>query len=426
MEALILQLMPALAALGIGLLVGVEREYGQRPREDGHVKHIEAAGIRTFALVALSGNLLTWLPQNLLAWGVALGLAFIAAMAVVSYRRTSQGPAADVGITSEIVLVLTYVLGVLTGLGYVLPATIMAVIVFSLLQLKKVLHRFSYSLSKMDLRQAMQFLIITVVVLPILPDMAIGPYQAVNPQQVWLMVVLISAIGFAAYAAIKLLGRRAGLGVTGILGGLASSTAVTLAMSRLSRVSPELQGTCAISIILACATMFPRVAALTLLFSPQIIVHLLLPVTVVIAVSLGLATYLWRKEGLSVDEAGHYQPEINPLSLPVALGFGAFYAVVVFFSHLAQAEYGQGGVLGVAGLSGLSDVDAITLSLGNMVADAHLSPPAAAQAILLACASNSLVKMGMGMIFAAPEMRLWLGAGLLSMTLISLIGMGWL
>jgi len=412
-------LMQTMAALGIGLLIGLEREYGQR-RVDGKIRHVEAAGIRTFAFVALTGNLLTWLPETIMPWGIALGLAFTGGMAAISYRRTSRGKGADIGITSEVVLVLTFVLGVLTGIGFALQAAIMAILVFLLLNYKKVLHRFSYSLSRMDMRQALQFLVITVVVLPVLPNQAYGPYDAFNPHHLWLMVVLISSIGFTAYASIKILGQRAGLGLTGVLGGFASTTAVTPTMSRLCRSNPDLQTSCLLSILLACATMFPRVVGLTLLFSPAISLHLLLPVGVILVYTLITTVLLWRKSR-TPSQAESYHPEMNPLSLRMALGFGVFYAFIVFFTHAAQAHFGEGGILTVAGLSGLSDVDAITLSVSGMTPES-LSATLAAQAILLACAANSLVKMGMGFIFAAPAARMWLAVGLLPMSLISLAG----
>ncbi|MDQ7011107.1 MAG: MgtC/SapB family protein [Mariprofundaceae bacterium] len=422
MDAQLDLLIQAMAALGIGLLIGLEREYGQR-RVNGRKKHVEAAGIRTFALVALAGNLLTWLPQPMMTWGVSLGLGFTALIALLSYRRTSMGEQADKGITSEVVLVLTFILGTLTGLGYVLMATIVAVIVFTLLHFKKILHHFSHSLSRTDMRQAIQFLIVSVVVLPVLPNKAYGPYESLNPQHIWLMVVLISGIGFAGYAAIKVMGQRVGLGITGMLGGLASSTAVTLSMSRLSHSNPAMGNACILAIILACGTMFPRVAVLSLLFNPEITSVLLLPVLVITGYALLVAWLLWRRGGKKQHDSSHYQPEMNPLSMRIALAFGAFYGLVVFFSHMAQFHFGDGGILTVAGLSGLSDIDAITLSVSEMSRE-HLSISLAAQAILLACATNSIVKLGMGLIFAAPSTRGWLVLGLLPMALLSLAAIG--
>lgn len=405
-------LLQALGALGIGLLVGLERENHQRDHQVGE----EAAGIRTFAFVALIGNLLTWLPGPAMPWALMLGLAVIASLAFLSYRRSSVCDHIDIGMTTETVLVLTYILGVLTGIGYILQATIIAIIVFTLLSYKKFLHRFSYSLSPMDIRQTIQFLIVTVVILPILPDHGYGPFGALNPQHIWLMVVLICGIGFAAYAAIKLFGHRAGLGLTGLLGGLVSSTAVTMTMSRLAESNPKLQAQCILAILLACLTMFPRVWAFTLIFSPQVAFYLVTPILLIIAVTLTTGWLLWRKSDFS-DEAKGYHPELNPLSLRIALGFGVFFALIMLAVHAAQHYFGDAGILGIAALSGLSDVDAITLSLIQM--ETPLPLAITAQAILLASASNTAVKLGIGLSIAPPSARRWLIAGLLPMMMIA-------
>lgn len=421
-------MMQAMAALGIGLLIGLEREYGQRKRED-EPKRIEAAGIRTFALVSLSGNLVTWLPTNMMPWGVVLGFTFTALIALLAYYRTSSGNHPDTGITSEVVLVMTFILGVLTGTGQALPATIIAVVIFALLYFKSVLHKFSHSLSRTDIRQATQFLIITVVVLPILPNQGYGPYGAFNPQKIWLMVALISGIGFAAYAAMKLLGHRAGLGLTGILGGTTSSTAVTLAMSRLARETPQLLPACLLAILLACGTMYPRVLVLTLLFAPQVTLMILPAVGLVIITTLIIVLLQWKRSKESSGTGPNdkmYEPETNPLSLRMALIFGAFYAGIILLTHLAQEHFGSGGIMSVAGVSGLSDIDAITLSLSDMTRNGTLLAPLAAKAILLASAANSLVKLGMGLTFAPAQGRRWLLIGLLPMVLISLTGIAFI
>ncbi len=415
--------MQALAALGIGLLIGLEREYGQRKME-GRAPHHEAAGIRTFALVSLTGNLLTWLPGTLVLWAVALGFVFTALLALLSYHRTTSGTDTDKGITSEIVLVMTYLLGVLTGFGFLLQATIVAVVVFALLHFKTVLHRFSHSLSEHDIRQTVQFLVVTVVVLPILPDKSYGPYNSLNPQHIWLMVVLISGIGFASYAAIKLIGHRAGLGITGVLGGLTSSTAVTLAMARLNRTTPELQSSCLLATILACSTMFPRTLALTLLFNTEVTLQLVAPFAAATLVSLSIAFLLWRKSTPSGIPPS-YQPKSNPLSFRTALAFGGLYAVVIFFVHMARNNFGDAGLMTVAGLSGLSDIDPVTLSLGEM-SRGTLAPSLAAQGILLASAANSLVKLVLGIAFSPASARLWLVAGLSPLIAISLGAIGFL
>jgi len=406
----------AMTALGIGLFVGLEREYGQR-KINGQSKHVEAAGIRTFAVVALLGNLMTWLPDPLHLWMPALSIAFVTMMAVFSYQRTSDS---DKGFTSEAALVATCVLGTLTGYGMGLPASMVAITMVALLHYKKWLHHFSHSLSKIDIRQALLFLVLTVIILPILPNRTFGPYDSLNPYHIWLMVVLISGLGFAAYAAIKILGHRSGLMLTGLLGGLASSTAVTLAMCRISQKNPELQSSSTLATLLACTTMFPRVLILTLLLSPELAWTLSPAISIIVIYAAMTSTYLWYQSSQHKKHTPHlYSPKKNPLSLRIALVFALFYALVVLFSHMAQAHFGQQGLLTIAGLSGLSDVDAITLSLAEMT-QKHTSIRIAAQGIMLACAANSMVKLGIGLTFSPKATHRWLIIGLLPMALLSL------
>jgi len=409
-------IMQAITALGIGLLVGLEREYGQR-KINGQSKHIEAAGIRTFAMVALLGNLMTWLPEPLHLWMPALAITFVALMAVFSYQRTNDS---DRGFTSEAALVVTCILGTLTGYGMGLPASMIAITMVALLHFKKWLHHFSHSLSKIDIRQALLFLVLTVIILPVLPNQTFGPYDSLNPYRIWLMVVLISGLGFAAYAAIKILGQRSGLILTGLLGGLASSTAATLAMSRLSQKSPELQSSATLATLLACTTMFPRVLLLTLIFSPELTWTLSPSITIIVLLAMGVSACLWHQSRQHQKNTQQlYHPKKNPLSLRIALAFGLFYALVVLFSHMALAHFGQQGLLTVAGFSGLSDVDAITLSLAELNQQ-HASTHLAAQGILLACAANSMVKLGIALSFSPKTTYRWLISGLLPMIVLPL------
>lgn len=409
-------IMHAITALGIGLLIGLEREYGQRKIE-GHSKRIEAAGIRTFAMVALLGNFMTWLPEPLNLWMPAIGISFVVLIAILSYQRTSHH---DKGFTSEAALVTTCILGTLTGFDLALPASMVAIVMVGLLHFKKWLHHFSHSLSDIDIRQALLFLVLTVIILPILPNQTFGPYDAFNPYRIWMMVVLISGLGFAAYAAIKILGSRSGLMVTGLLGGLVSSTATTLAMSRLSQKSPELQNSATLATLLACTTMFPRVLLLTLLFNPALTWNLIPSMLIITLYSISISAYLWHQSRLQQKDSQQlYQPQKNPLSLRIALVFALFYALIVLSSHIALAHFGQQGLLTLAGLSGLSDVDAITLSLIE-ISQQGVSTHLAAQGIMLACAANSLVKLSIGLSISPKSTYPWLIAGLLPMVLFSL------
>ncbi len=407
------------AALGIGLLIGLERERGQR-LVAGRPRHIEAAGIRTFALVSLSGLLTTWLPAPLGPVVTVSGFVFVACLALASYWRTTRSRRSDSGITSEIVLVTTYVLGCLTGLDHVMPATVSAVIVVALLHFKKMLHGFSHSLSAQDVQQTVQFLIVTIVILPVLPDRDFGPYEAFNPYEIWLMVALTSGLGFAGYAGIKILGGHRGLGFTGLLGGLVSSTAVTLTMSRLGRRQPQLAYPATLAIVLASGIMFPRVWLLTLLFAPSLTWRIT-PTVVATTLCAAIAGYwLWRRSSHRPEH--RYVPSTNPLSLRIALGFGLLYGLVVFLAHLSEARFGSNGLLSLAWLSGLTDVDAITLTTTNMLQHG-LDVTLAARAIVAACIANTLLKLALGLLLAAPEMRGGLTTGLLPMALLAVAGL---
>jgi uncharacterized membrane protein (DUF4010 family) len=420
MDAQLTLLMHTMAALGIGLVIGIQREYdrGRRQADADKKKRpvASAAGVRTFTIVALCGNLATWLPSAIMPWAIGIGFAFVAAISIVGYREISATSETDKGFTTETALVATYILGTLTGLGYAQPAIIVAIVILALLQFKRILHRFSYALSSSDIEQTVQFLIITMIVLPLLPDHAYGPYAAFNPRRIWLMVVLISGIGFTSYATMKLLGRNRGLGLTGILGGLVSSTAVTLAMSRLNRMQPALQSGCILAIVLACGTMFPRVMGLTLLFNPSISAKLLVPIVVIMVVGLVGVGIVWVRGGKEAQAEHHGHTPVNPLSLRTALGFGAFYALVAFAAKIAQHYLGNSGILIVAAASGISDVDPITLTVSHAT---HLTANVAAQAILIACAVNTFFKLGLALVIAPGSARLWLIAGLLPMGILS-------
>ncbi len=391
-------LLSALVALAIGLMLGLERERSRAGRRAVPV------GIRTFALVGLAGNLLSWLPETARPWGFAAGLAFTGGLVVVSYLLASRRPRADLGITSEFALFTCFVLGILTGVGYAREAVVIAIAMLALLHYKRWLHRFSRSLSVEDMRMAIQFLVVSLIVLPLLPDAPLDPFGALNPRRIWMMVVLISGIGFAAYAAIKLLGDRAGLGLTGLLGGLVSSTAVTMAMSRIARARPQLAPVGLAAIVLACASVFPRVALLSLLFTPELALRLA-PTAIFIASVAGVQVFwLWRKSGAKSPQVAEPGLGGNPLSLKTALGFGALYALVLLLSHVGHAELGEAGMLAIGVVSGLTDVDAITLSV-NELAHRGLELDVAARTVLLACASNTVVKLGLGIAIGGRQLR---------------------
>lgn len=412
-------LLQALTALAIGLLIGLERERSQSREGSRTAGRI---GIRTCALAALSGNLMTWFPGPWQPWTILAGMGFTVALAILSYLRTSLGRHADTGITSEFALFICYILGVMTGSGQSAEAGIIGIILLALLHFKAMLHKFSRTLSQQDMQMAIQFLVISMIVLPLLPNQGYGPFHALNPHRIWLMVVLISGLGFAAYAGIKLLGDKAGLSLTGLLGGIVSSTAVTMAMARISRTAPSLGHACVLATLWACGSVFIRVWLLSLILFPDVANHLVTSMLAIVSFVALLTLMLWRRPQQETNHAdAGYAPDRNPLSFRTALMFGFLYGLVLMFSHWAYATLGTTGILGVAAASGLTDVDAITLTLNEM-ARKELESSLAAKAILIACVSNTLVKWSLAMGLGARNIRLPLSIGLLPMAAFGLMG----
>jgi len=372
-------------ALAIGLLIGLERGWHEREREEGG----RVAGLRTFGLIGLFGGASGLLAIEM-ASGLLLGLAGLAvAGALIGGHLRAGRRSEDRSITSLIAGLVTFALGAATMLGYAVEAAAAAVVAALLLGYKPELHRWVRAIEAEELRSALKLLLISVVVLPVLPDRGFGPWQALNPYQIWWMVVLISAISFAGYLAMKIVGVRRGALVTGLLAGLASSTALTLHFSRLARRRGELAPMLAPAILLACGTMFPRMLLVASLVYWPIFALLVVPAAVMALILLGAALVMHRRGSRSEAEAA--APLSNPLQLGSALGFGLLLGAIMLAARGLEAEFSDGGVLALAGISGLTDVDAITLTLAGM-SGAEITRALAAFAIVLAGAANSLAK----------------------------------
>lgn len=386
-------------ALAIGLLIGLERGWHEREREEGG----RVAGLRTFGLIGLLGGV-SGLIGTALSSGLFFGLAGlgVAAALIAGHLRASRDRR-DVSITSLIAGLVTFALGAATALGFTVEAAAAAVIVALLLGYKPELHRWVRAIEAAELRSALKLLLISVVVLPALPDRGFGPYQALNPYDIWWMVVLISAISFAGYLAIKIVGVSRGALVTGLLAGLASSTALTLHFSRLARRRPALAPMLAPAILLACGTMFPRMLAVAALVSPAIFRPLALPAAAMAFAVLAAAVVLHRRGANRQAEA--MAAVSNPLQLGTALGFGLLLGLVMLLARWMEAQFSDAGVLAIAGISGLSDVDAITLTLARM-GEGEISAALAAFAVVVAAAANSLAKGGMALAVGGRDLGL--------------------
>ncbi|UPQ84169.1 MULTISPECIES: MgtC/SapB family protein [Pseudomonadaceae] len=372
-------------ALGVGLLIGTERSWSGRDNAGQ-----ELAGIRTFGLAGLFGGLAALSASH---FGAAAWIAMfvvLALLTIAGYVIESRAYA-DHGMTTEVALLLTFLLGSLAVAETRLLAASVAVVVALLLSLKARLHGALRKLSEAELSGALKLLFISVVLLPALPNEGYGPWQAFNPYTTWWMVVLIAGIGFAAYVAIRLLGTRHGLMVTALLGGIVSSTAMTITLARLN--TEKLRPALAAGLLATSALMFPRVLLEVGLINRALLPSLLAPmVTAGLIYSAGALFYYLRAG--QQPQSGAEPPLKNPFELGPALRFAGLLVIILFLVEGAQRLLGDTGIYLVALLSGLTDVDAITLSLSNS-ARTDLSEMVAVRGIFLAALSNSLVKAGL-------------------------------
>jgi uncharacterized membrane protein (DUF4010 family) len=375
-------------ALAIGLLIGVERGWSERDEEDG----TRVAGVRTFALIGLLGGAAALVAPPLDAWLPALGLLALGVLFATAYVIHARTRPDQVGITVPVAGLLTFVLGALAASGEVAVAAAGAVVAALLLSSKPVLHHWLGTLRRRELSAGLQLLLLSVVVLPLLPDQGYGPWQTLNPHRIWWMVVLIAAMSFVGYFAVKEAGARKGAIFTGLFAGLASSTALTLHFSRLARGEPVLSPMLATGILLACGTMFPRMAVVLAVTAPGLLLPALPPLGLMTLAVYGAALRQWW---VSNDRRGESaSPMTNPLELPAAIGFGALLALVMVLAKGVEVWLGGAGILALAAASGIADVDAITLSLAGM-SGTGLDPGVAVTGIVLAAATNCLVKGGM-------------------------------
>ncbi|EIJ34367.1 MgtC/SapB family protein [Thiothrix nivea] len=394
-------------ALVIGLLIGVERGWQRREAREGQ----RIAGVRTYGLTGLLGGCSALLAG--LVGPYVIGLVFIGMVGVftaVYIANLRQGEGLDVSITGVVAALLVFILGALAVSGMEEIAVAVGVVALLLLEYKPLLHRWVNALEESELRAASKLLLISAVVLPLLPDRGFGPWQALNPYAMWWMVVLVAAISFIGYFALKLGGARKGAVLTGLASGLVSSTALTLSFSRLARHEAALTPALATGILLACGTMLPRMLLVASLINRDIF-NALWPAATVMAVLVYLpALYYWFT-------ANFNQPEPrtqlrNPLELKTALGFGLLLALILLLGRALQEWLGETGVLLLAAASGVADVDAITLSLARLSQNG-LALQVAAYGIVIAAAVNSLVKAGIATAIGGWGIGLRVGVPLL-------------
>jgi uncharacterized membrane protein (DUF4010 family) len=383
-------------ALLIGALIGVERE--KRKRED-----LEGiAGLRTFILFALIGAVAGFLSRGGgVPWVLLAAFLPVSALVFAGYLLASRAENGSFGLTTEIAAVAVFLLGAMTMLGHRELAIGLAVVTAAALAYKQPLHGLVAKLGWDDVYAGVRLLIATFIILPLLPDRPLDPWQALNPYKLWLLVILISSLSLVGYVATRWLGAGRGTALTGITGGLVSSTAVTLSFARRSRDEPAAAAALACGIVLAWAVMFGRVLVMVLVVNAGLLYPLLPPVAAMGLLTLLAAWLLYRRGGATAGPQD--VPLQNPFSLTAAAKFAVAFAVVLLLVKMTQFYFPGGGVYVVAALAGLTDVDAITLSMAGY---ARANPPiVAATAVVIAAISNTVVKCGMVTTLGGPALR---------------------
>lgn len=383
-------------SLGLGLLVGLQREYSGHP----------VAGIRTFSLITLLGTILGMIARDTNAyWVIGAGLLALAAILILGNYLKSQTGNIDIGQTTEVAGLLMFAVGAYLVEGSMAVAAIIGGITAVLLQLKGALGNFVKGLAQKDIKAIMQFAAISLVILPVLPNEEYGPYEVLNPQEVWLMVVLIVGLGLGGYFLYKWLGENAGTISNGILGGLISSTATTVTYANRSRDVPSISRLAAFIVITASTVALVRVIVEVAIVSPEYLSQIAPPLLTVlgmmILVCIGMY-FLSRQNGK--EEVQEMPEPDNPAQLKTAVVFGILYALILVGVAAAKDYFGAGGLLIVSIISGFTDVDAITLSLANTLNRGGIEVANTWKYMLIASFSNLAFKGTMVAVISSRKM----------------------
>ena len=394
-------------ALVLGLIIGLERGWSSRDRPE----QSGSGGLRNFALMGLLGGVAGLLGEQ---WGVAilaiifLGLSILISTAYVLTAQKSQ----DYGTTTELALLITFVLGVLVVKGFGLEAVAVAVIVTWLLKFKLEIRQMLVWLKQEELIATLQVLLLAVVTLPLLPNQDMGPWDAINPRAIGLLVLLIVGISYVGYFIIRLWKNKAGILLIGLLGGLASSTATTISLSRMAKQGRGEMKLIAVAIALATATMAPRLLIEMAVINRDLARQLVIPLIVLALVPVILALILIRTGISSKSENVDIQ-----FSNPVEMGMAFQYALILITLSLlikgAQEGFGETGVYLISAVSGLADADAVIISLARAVNE-NMALSVAQVGVFLAVMMNTLVKIGLTGLIGGKDLARWSGGILLS------------
>jgi uncharacterized membrane protein (DUF4010 family) len=404
------------AALLVGALVGIERE-----KSKGQSGSVGVGGVRTFILFALTGAVAAWLARSLdSAWILVAAVLGVSALAVAGYLAQARAHAGSIGLTTEVSAVTVCLLGAACVAGHLQIAVALGVAVSAVLAYKQSLHDLVAKMGTEDIGAGVKLLAATFIVLPLLPREAIDPWGALRPRSLWTLVILIAALSLVGYVATRALGERQGTTLTGLTGGLVSSTAVTLSFARRSREEAgRTDDALAAGLLLAWTVMSVRVVILVAAVYRPLVAPTLVPFAAMTAVTvLGSALFLRSTRG----QERPARPEVtlrNPFRLTSAIQFALLFAAVLLLVALVQRHFPGRGYYVLSTLAGLTDVDAITLSLSTLARDGGIDAVTAVRALVLAALANTVVKCGMVVFLAHAALR-----RRMVMATIPLIGVG--
>lgn len=405
-EDLFVLVQKLLIVILIGALIGMEREHS-RPSDEKTF-----AGVRTFPLISILGFVAA-LISSITSFWIYFAI-FIGYSSLITTAHVFSAKLGRPGGTSEISTLLVFILGSLVYWNFIVLSAIIAVVIAAFLTLKIQLHRFVGKISEEDLYATIKLAIITVIVLPLLPNETFGPLDILNPRMIWLMVILIAGISFVGYILIKVFGEGKGISITGLMGGLISSTAVSFSLSKKSKENNAISESSALGIILASTVMFPRIFIIILVLNSPLIDNIWLPLLILTLIGLAVSYFLMKNLG------NHKHGEIielkNPFELKSALLFGLIFAAMIFLSKAAQIYLGNTGIYAASILGGLTSVDAIIVSLIQLT-NHKLTADVITIAIIIVIISNSVVKAGISLIWGTKELsrRVIKGLGIISL-----------
>ncbi len=396
-------------AILIGLLIGLEREHN-KPKEE-----LVFGGVRTYTLISIYGFLSAFIAVNTVYYlYIVFSVSIVILVSLSFYFGFKKG---FIGGTTEITAMLVFVLGSMIYWDFILISVITAVIVTVFLSLKKELHSFAGRIDSQDIFATLKFCIVTLIILPILPDKEFGPLKILNPHHIWYMVVLIAGISFVGYLLFKVIGTKRGIQLLSIMGGLASSTATTLSFTERSREAPMLSKNFAAAIIIASTIMFPRVLLIIYILNAELGKGLFVPVAIIATVGVITSIIMWRSTEKTQIESIKIN---NPFKIFTAIKFGIIFAVILFVSKASLVFFGNAGIYFTSLIGGFADVDAVALSIAQLAGN-NLSGALAVRLIIIAMLSNTVVKALITVFLGCSDLKKYTIVGFLPMIIAGLL-----